>query len=167
MSFLTVGSKQKSKNKLTEYHGIFILFKSRVYSKHGSPIFSLFGSWKMVSYLHVWEKAKLLQVTLNLTNLVNIQHLHENGKWIKCVFDGVYTLLKNDLAVPHCSIKMFYLTVELRYLIFFMVQQFLSHLPWIEARWFLFIWFGKSSLLFKLFTTYSKEKSTTRKIILI
>ena len=40
VSFLTVGSKQKNKTELVEYHGIFITFKSQVYSKQGSPFFS-------------------------------------------------------------------------------------------------------------------------------
>ena len=64
LPFFTVGSKQKDKNELTEYHGIFMPFKSRVYSKHGSPIFTFFGSGKMVLYLHVWEKVKFLLTTL-------------------------------------------------------------------------------------------------------
>ena len=51
--FLPVGSKQKNKNELAEHHGMFIPFKSRVYSKHRSPIFHLFASWKMVLYFHV------------------------------------------------------------------------------------------------------------------
>ena len=39
-----VVSKHKSKNENTEYHGMFISFKSHLYSKQGSPIFLLFGS---------------------------------------------------------------------------------------------------------------------------
>ena len=74
--FLTVGSKQENKNELMEYYGIFIPFKTRVYSKHGSPIFLMSGSWKMVLHLHVWEKGD----NSNLTNLVDVQRLHENGK---------------------------------------------------------------------------------------
>ena len=37
-----VVSKQKYKNENTEYHGMFILFKGRLYSKQVSPIFLLF-----------------------------------------------------------------------------------------------------------------------------
>ena len=43
MSFLSVGSKQKYKNENTEYHGIFMLFKSQssLFKKKES-YFSLF-----------------------------------------------------------------------------------------------------------------------------
>ena len=53
VSFVTIGSRQKKKNKndITEYHGIFISFKIRIYSKHGSPIFLLFGLWHLLLYL--------------------------------------------------------------------------------------------------------------------
>ena len=42
-SFLTIGSKQKIKNELTECQDISILFKSQVYLKQESQIFLLFG----------------------------------------------------------------------------------------------------------------------------
>ena len=65
ISFPDVGSKQKNKNEHTEYHDdIFILFKSQVYSKHGSPTFLLFGSWSLVSYIHVSVNAKFFLITL-------------------------------------------------------------------------------------------------------
>ena len=64
VSFLKVGSKQKTKNKHTEYHGIFIPFKCQVYAKHGSTTFILFGSWGLVLYLHVSVKAKFYLVTI-------------------------------------------------------------------------------------------------------
>ena len=54
LSFFAVVSKQKNKDEHTEYHGIFIPFKSLVYWKHGSPTFILFGSWSLVLYLRVW-----------------------------------------------------------------------------------------------------------------
>ena len=63
----------------------------------------------MVSYLHVWEKAKLLQVTLNLTNLANIQHLHENGKWIKCVLTEYILYWKMFLLFHTALLKCFIL----------------------------------------------------------
>ena len=56
--FFTVGSKQKNKNEMMEYHGTFIPFKSQLYSKLASPIFLLFRSWNSVLYLHVWIKSK-------------------------------------------------------------------------------------------------------------
>ena len=40
-------SKHKNKNKNTEYHGMFISFKSHLFSKQGSPIFPLFESWSL------------------------------------------------------------------------------------------------------------------------
>ena len=76
VSFLTVSSKQKNKNEHTEYHDIFISFKSHVYSKDGSPI----CSQNLVLYLCVWVKVKFFYDNSNLTNLVDIQSLHENDK---------------------------------------------------------------------------------------
>ena len=52
-------------------------------------------------------KDKVFTDNSNLTNLFDVQRLHENGKLIKCASDGVYTLFKNILAAPHCFIKMF------------------------------------------------------------
>ena len=40
--------------------------------------------------------------------LVNFQGLHENGKWISCVSNGVYTLSKKRfVAAPHCFLISF------------------------------------------------------------
>ena len=49
-----VVSKQKNKNENTEYHGMFISFKSHLYSRQGGPIFLLFDSLSLVLYLLVW-----------------------------------------------------------------------------------------------------------------
>ena len=51
-----VVSKHKDKNENIEYHGMFISFKTHLYSKQGSPIFLLFGSWSLALYLLVWAK---------------------------------------------------------------------------------------------------------------
>ena len=48
-----VVSKQKNKNENTEYHGMFISFKSHLYQKQGSPIFLLFDSLNLVLYILV------------------------------------------------------------------------------------------------------------------
>ena len=45
-------SKQKNKNENTEYHGMFISFEGHLYSKQGSLIFLLFGSWNLVKSSH-------------------------------------------------------------------------------------------------------------------
>ena len=94
-SFLAVGSRQKkNKNEFMEYHGIFIPFINRIYSKSGSLIFPFFTSWGLVLYLQIFVKAKIFSDNSNLTNLSDVQRLHENGKWIKYVYDRVYTLFK-------------------------------------------------------------------------
>ena len=59
----TIVSKQK-KNENTEYYGTFISFKSLLYSKQGSPVFLLFGSWSVILYLHVSVKSKVLPIFL-------------------------------------------------------------------------------------------------------
>ena len=37
-------------------------------------------------------KGKLFSDNSNLTKFVDVQRLHENGEWITCVSDGVYTV---------------------------------------------------------------------------
>ena len=58
VSFLTVSSKQKNKNEHTEYHDIFISFKSHVYSKDGSLIlvteFSIISSCLGEGKVFLW-----------------------------------------------------------------------------------------------------------------
>ena len=124
--FLIVGSRQK-KTEFTEYHGIFIPFKSRVFSKYGSPIFPLFGSQGLVLYLHILVKAKFFSHNSNLTNLVDVNVCMKTIKELNAFLKGFILCLKNAFAVPHYLIKMFQL--QLRHLIFSKVQQFLSRLP--------------------------------------
>ena len=98
----------------------------------------------------------------SLTNLVNIQRQHENGKWILCISEGVYTLFKKMffLFYPTLLKCFIYSRVGL------IVLQFLSHLPRLRSRWLLFIRTEKIYLLFNLFTTCSQKRWTTRKIML-
>ena len=58
----------------------------------GVPLFSWFGRWSLVLYLHVLVKAKFFSENSNLSNLVKTQRYHENDKWIICISDGVYEL---------------------------------------------------------------------------
>ena len=44
MFFLIIGSKEKNKNESTEYHSIFMQYKSQVCPSQESAIFLLFGS---------------------------------------------------------------------------------------------------------------------------
>ena len=53
----TVVSKEKIKTKTRNTIGFCISFKSRLYSKQGSPIFLFFDSWSLVLYLHVPVKS--------------------------------------------------------------------------------------------------------------
>ena len=50
--FFTVVSKQEinnnNKNEKMKHHGTFTPFKNQLYSKPGSPIFLLLGSWSLV-----------------------------------------------------------------------------------------------------------------------
>ena len=54
-------SKHKNKNENTEYHGMFISFKSHHYSKQGRPIFLLF-EFSIISFC--LSKVKVLPITL-------------------------------------------------------------------------------------------------------
>ena len=71
-----VFSKHKNKNEYTEYHGMFISFKSHLCSKQGSPIFLLFGSWTLALHLLVWVKSKFFDDS-NLIILVDIASKRE------------------------------------------------------------------------------------------
>ena len=68
-----------SVTELTGYHGIFILLKSRVYSKHRSPISTFFGAMENGIICPCLGKGKFF-ANSNLTNLVDLQCLRENGK---------------------------------------------------------------------------------------
>ena len=52
--FLPLLLNKQNKIENTEYHGASTLFKSQLYSKLGSLIFLLFGSWNLELYLYVW-----------------------------------------------------------------------------------------------------------------
>ena len=84
-------SKQKTKNELTKYHGIFITFKSCVSQ-------SKQGSWDWVvefgSKFLCLGKGKIFFDNFNLANLFDLHCLHEKGKLIEYVSDRVYTFFK-------------------------------------------------------------------------
>ena len=97
-SYHTVGSKQNNEN--TEYHDIFILLSSQLYSKQGgsiSPMFSL-TEFSIISSRSFFNNS-------NLIIIVDVQHLHENDKLISCVSNEIYTLSKKKL---YCLYTLFY-----------------------------------------------------------
>ena len=53
--FNLVSKQKKNKNENMEQHGTFTPFKSHLYSKSGSSVFLLFGSWSLVLYLYVFR----------------------------------------------------------------------------------------------------------------
>ena len=71
VSFLTVGSENNN-NKHTEEHVIFIPFKDQIYSKQGSHVSLLFGTWL--------GEAKVSTVNSDLTNFFDAQRMDENIK---------------------------------------------------------------------------------------
>ena len=66
-------NKFKKKNENTQYHGTFISFKCHLHSKQRSPTFLLCGPCNVGSSQSFSDNS-------NLIILVDIQHLHENGK---------------------------------------------------------------------------------------
>ena len=110
MPFLIIGSNQKTKNEHAEDHDIFVLFKTQIYSKQGSHL-SFVRDKGLSNISHVWVQAKVSTVSKfqnsNLTNLPEIQRLHEIIEFTICVSNGVST--KNILVVPHLFMKLFYL----------------------------------------------------------
>ena len=85
-----------------EYHSIFIPFRSQVYSKQGSPTFSLV--WGIEFSIISPCLDKVFSDNWNLTNLFNIQRFPENNRWIKCVSGRVYTFLLFLTALLNCFI---------------------------------------------------------------
>ena len=59
--FPAVGSKQKNNDEHTESHDIFILFKDKIYSKQGSHISLLFGTWTLVLFPHAGAQPEIFQ----------------------------------------------------------------------------------------------------------
>ena len=63
-----------------------------------------------ISFFFITELSQSFSDNSNLTNLVDNQRLHEKGKLILCVSNGVYILFKRSfLAASHCFIKLFHL----------------------------------------------------------
>ena len=80
VSFLNAGSNQNNNNEHTEYHVIFITFKDQIYSKQGSHVSFLFGTWTFGIIFPCLGEAKVSTVNSDLTNFVDVQRLHENIK---------------------------------------------------------------------------------------
>ena len=94
--FLTLVLNKKNKNKLTGYYDIFIPFKSWVSSRHGNFIFLLFSI--------ISPKANFFPDNSNLTNLVYVQRLHENGKRNKCDSDRGKYFVSKTLLLFHTAL---------------------------------------------------------------
>ena len=62
--FITVFLNKNNSNEYAGYYDIFIPFKGHIYSKQGSHISLLFGTWILVSFAYVWVKLILLPLTL-------------------------------------------------------------------------------------------------------
>ena len=77
-------------------------------------------------------KGKVFSENSNLSNLVDIQLQHENGKYIMCFLTGFILSLKNVLAIHHGFIKMLHLQ-QSRYLDS-PCATILLHLPRIRSR---------------------------------
>ena len=90
MLFSTIGSKQKNKIENTEYHGTFI----QVYSRLRSSIFLLLGSWNLVSWNLIFFLGivKIFPIILP-SNLVDVQRLHEKGKFFYAFLMVFYPLM--------------------------------------------------------------------------
>ena len=112
-------------------------------------IFDCLMSFKLLLSIFVWVmefsitspyliKTKFFSDNSNITNLVDVQSLHENDKWIIYVSGTIYFLFKETFLLFQTSFLKCFIS-ELRYLKFSMAQQILSCLPKIMSRSFLFI----------------------------
>ena len=138
--FLPLVLNKNNNNKHAEYHGIFILFKGQIYSKQGSHISLLFGTWTCFRIIsHSWIVAKVSTVNTNLIKFVGDQRLHKNIKWVMCFWRGLAILCLQERyccsAFPLTSYR------------FSLVQQFLSRLPRIRSRQYILIHQEKVSFL--------------------
>ena len=61
---------------------IFIPFKGQIYSKQGSHVSFLFGTWTFSIIFPCFGEAKVSTVNSDMTNFIDVQRLHENIKWI-------------------------------------------------------------------------------------
>ena len=102
LSYLVLN--KRSKNKNTEYNSVFESFKSQASSKQGNPIFLLFELRSLV-YLLVWVNSKFFFDNSNLTTFVDVQSLHENGKWIIFFTKEDYTLRRKTFLLFHSALS--------------------------------------------------------------
>ena len=132
--FLPLVLSKNNNNEHAEYHGIFILFKGQIYSKQGSHIFLLFGTWtcfRITSLASSLDEANVSTVNTNLTKFVGDQRLHKNIKWIVFLEGFSYNLFTRTLLLFHISFNIL----------------FLSRLPRIRSRQYILIYQGKVSFL--------------------
>ena len=69
---------KNNNNKHADYHDIFIPFKGQIYSKQGTHISLLVGTWTFSIIFPCLSEAKVSTVNSDLTNFLDIQRLHEN-----------------------------------------------------------------------------------------
>ena len=164
----TVGSKQKI--KMNSQNTMASSYNSKVGStpSNGVPFFPCLCHGKWYYITSCLRKGKLFADNSNLTNLFEVQSLHENGRWIKYVSDGFYTLFNKRSCCSTLLYQNVSFITELRYLKFSKVQLFLSHQPWIEARCDFYSFDHDQEKVPFLSNYYwlPPKKSTSRKIML-
>ena len=75
-------------------------YHSKVSSTQNMRVPSHFSlAWVMEFNIVSPCSGKVFSGSSNLTNLVDLQRLHENGKWVMCVPDEVYTLFKKTFLL--------------------------------------------------------------------
>ena len=86
---------------------IFIPLKGQIYSKQGSHVSLLFGTWTFSIIFMCLDEAKVSAVNSSMTN-IEVQHLHETIKWIMYFKQSNtrfnYTLFRKALLLLKCCI---------------------------------------------------------------
>ena len=77
--FFIVGCRQKNKSENREYHGIFIPLKKWALLKSRESHFS--HVWVIEFYIFVFGQSQRFSDNSSLPILINVQRLHENGKF--------------------------------------------------------------------------------------
>ena len=121
---------KSNNNKLAEYHGIFIPFQGQIYSKQGSHISLLFGTWMKPKNFYCWHWPDKLCWRSTFSSKYQINYVFPTG--------FTYTLFTKTSLFLRISLLKCLIYKRVNNLRFSLVQQFLSQI-YIKAIYINFI----------------------------
>ena len=153
--FLPLVLNKSNNNRLAEYHGIFIPFQGQVYSKQGSHISLLFGTWMKPKNFYCWHWPDKLCWRSTFSSKYQMNYVFPTG--------FTYTLFTKTSLFLRISLLKCLIYKRVNNLRFSLVQQFLSQISKIRSRQYILILSGKSFLPLKLSIACSQEKYSQQK----